>query len=420
MTVPESMRVLVVSPYFSPEMGAPAARFHDFGRLLVERGHRVSVVTGFPHFPSMRIAEDYRGRVKQREWIDGIEVLRGWVFASPRRPALSKSLGYASFAASASLWGMLGGIDADVVIATSPPPTVAVPGYLISRFLRAPLLFDVRDIWPEAIVESGRVDRGPLVRSLESLERFIYRASTAVTVVTEGKRERLLEKGVPEEKLAVIPNGVELGRFQEDTPVDEILRSAGVERDRFLVLYAGIFGPSQGLDVLFDAAIALRDKDPELAAKVQFVLVGAGVEKERLEQRRRQEGLEEAIVFVPEQPKAHIPSLLRAADAIAVTLRARKDTHTVPSKIYESIASGRPVLVSANGAPGEILEESGGGLASAAGDAETLAGHIERLRLDPGLAASLGEAGARYARHFDRRRLVERFEQVLRRCIERR
>jgi len=409
-----SLDLVVVSQFFSPEMGAPAARFHDFGRLLVERGHRVTVVTGFPNFPSSRIAEGYRGRLSQQEEIDGIRVLRGWLYASPRRPALSKPLGYASFAAGASLRGLLGGLRADVVIATSPPPTVAIPGILTARRLRAPLVFDVRDIWPEAIVESGRVERGTLVRTLEALERGVYRAASAVTVVTEGKRQRLIEKGVPDEKLAVIPNGVELGRFEEQLEVAPLLEEAGVDRSRFLVLYAGIFGPSQGLDILLDAAARLREEDPALARRVQFVLVGDGVERPRLEARCRDEGLEDAVRMLPEQPRERIPSLLRSASAIAVTLRARKDTHTVPSKIYESIASGRPVLVSGNGAPGEILRESGSGFASAAGDVSGLQDNIRKLASDPDLARELGEQGRRYAVNFDRRELVVRFEALLR------
>ncbi len=406
--------ILVVSQFFTPEMGAPAARFHDFGRLLLERGHRMTVLTGFPNFPSSVVHEGFRGRLRMRETIDGIDVRRGWIYASPKRPTISKSLGYASFAASASMQALFGGLHADVVVATSPPPTVAIPGVVASRWLRAPLVFDVRDIWPEAVVESGRLERGFVVRSLEAVERAVYRASAAVTVVTEGKRVRLMEKGVPEEKLAVIPNGVDLSRFDEEVAVDALLAEAGVDRGRFLVIYAGIFGPSQGLDVLFDAAARIRAEHPDRASKLQFVLVGSGVERPRLEERRREEGLEDLIRLVPEQPREVIPSLLRAAHAVAVTLRPRRDTHTVPSKIYESMASERPVLVSANGAPREILEESGAGFGSAASDAEALAAHVLRLQGDPEACRSFGQKGRAYAQDYDRRRLVESFEAVLR------
>lgn len=410
------LHVLVVSQFFAPEMGAPAARFHDFGRLLVERGHRVTVLTGFPNSPSGRVPQAYRGRLHDREQIDGIEVLRGWLHASPRLSRIDKSLGFASYALSASAWVMLARLHADVVVATSPPPTVGVPGLLAARRLAAPLVFDVRDIWPEAIAASGRVQSRPLIRLLESIERTLYRSAAAVTVVTEGKRERLLEKGVPLAKLAVIPNGVDLGRFQgELPPVGELLREHGVDRERFVVLYAGIMNPPQGLDVLLDAATTLRARGA--GDRVQFVLVGDGSERRRLLARCASEGLGQLVRFLPIQPRERIPALLKAADAIAVTLRPRRDTHTVPSKLYESMASGRPVLVSADGAPSEILTEAGAGLATPASDAEALAGSIQTLLAQPERGRSLGEQGRRFAAGHDRRRLVERFEEVLLRVV---
>ena len=410
--MPHSLDILVVSQFFTPEMGAPAARFHDFGRLLVERGHRVTVVTGFPNSPSGRIPEAYRGRFRHREHIDGIEIRRGWLHASPRLSRVDKSLGFASYALSASGWAMLGGLRADVVVATSPPPTVGIPGLVASRRLHAPLVFDVRDIWPEAIAASGRLHSRPLIRALERIERSLYRNAAAVTVVTEGKRERLLEKGVPDEKLAVIPNGVDLSRFEGDVPpATELLREHGVDPKRFVVLYAGIMNPPQGLDVLLDAAALLRTGDA--GERVQFALVGDGSERRRLLARRDNEQLGGLVRFLPIQPREQIPALLTSAGAIAVTLRPRRDAHTVPSKLYESMASGRPVLVSADGAPSEILKESGAGLATPASDAEALAMSIRTLLDDPAHARTLGEQGRRFATGHDRRRLVERFEEVL-------
>ncbi len=413
----DGLDILVVSQFFTPEMGAPAARFHDFGRLLVARGHRVRIITGFPHFPSMSIPEPYRGRIRQHEEMDGVEVHRGWMFASPRWPAVSKPLGYASFVASASAQALFGRLPADVVIATSPPPTVAIPGILAARRRRVPLVFDVRDIWPEAIVESGRVRNPLIVRPLEAIERWVYRTAAAVTVVTEGKRERMLEKGVAGEKLEVVPNGVDLSRFDHSKDVSGILDAAGVGRDRFRVIYAGIFGPSQGLGILLDALHELERTDPESHARIQLVWVGAGVERPKLEARIAQEGLEDHVRFVGEQPRERIPSLLRSADAVSVTLRARRDTHTVPSKIYEAIASGRPVLVSANGAPGEILDESGAGIATPAGDAKALADSLRTVMTQSERARRFGEQGVAHARHFDRRELVNRLETLLERLV---
>lgn len=418
-----SLDVVVISQFFTPEMGAPAARFHDFGRLLVQRGHRVRVITGFPNSPSGVVPEAYRGQLSRREVIDGIEVLRGWLFTSPRLSKLTKTLGFASFAATASLRGLAGGLSADVVIATSPPPTVGVPGMLTARRLRTPLIFDVRDIWPEAIALSGRLQSPALIRFLEAIERRVYAASAAVSVVTEGKRERLMEKGVPEEKIAVIPNGVDLSRFDDDGSSDPagegraILRRHGVADDRFVVLYAGVFNPPQGLDILLDAAQKLEANAGAGGTRVQFALIGHGSERERLERRAAAEGLSEAVRFLPEQPRENIPPLLCAAGAVAVTLRKRRDSHTVPSKLYEAMASGRPVLVSADGAPAEILAEAKAGLGSAAGDLDGLLAGVEALRDDPTAAAEMGACGRAYAARFDRRELVVRLEELLHRVV---
>jgi colanic acid biosynthesis glycosyl transferase WcaI len=417
--VSRPLEIVVVSQFFAPEMGAPAARFHDFGRLLVARGHRVSVLTGFPNSPDGIVPPPYRHRLAQRETIDGIEVLRSWIFASPRLSTATKSVGFASFALSAALQALLRRLRADVVIATSPPPTVGIPGVLLARRLRAPLVFDVRDIWPEAIAASGRVRSGPLIRGLEALERKIYREAAAVTVVTEGKRGRLVERGVASEKVSVIPNGVDLGRFLESQPLTaDALRELALDANRFLVLYAGIMNPAQGLDVILDAASILRNEAPEDTARVSFALVGGGSERSRLEERARSEGLVGLVRFVPVLPRELIPALLQSAGAIVVPLRPRRDAHTVPSKLYEAMASGRPVLVSADGAPREILEEAKAGLATAASDAVGLANSIRRLLTHPEEARAFGKNGSLYAQGFDRRVLVERLEALLQRLVE--
>lgn len=422
----DPLDIVVVSQFFTPEMGAPAARFHDFGRMLVQRGHRVRVITGFPNSPSGVIPELYRGRASQREWIDGIEVLRGWLYTSPKLNKLSKSLGFASFAAIASLRGLLGNLSADVVIATSPPPSVGVPGLLTARRLHAPLVFDVRDIWPEAIALSGRLRSPALIKLLEVVERSVYSASAAVSVVTEGKRDRLIDKGVPADKIKVIPNGVDLSRFDASSagraPASEgaeLLRRHGVDTQRFVVLYAGVFNPPQGLDILIDAAARLKAETGNAAPKIQFALVGAGSERERLALRVRSERLDEFVRILPEQPRENIPALLCAAGGIAVTLRKRKDTHTVPSKIYEAMASGRPVLISADGAPREILDDARAGLGSAAEDLEGLLASIRKLACDKSLAQEMGERGRSYAKRFDRRKLAVELEALLRQVSRR-
>lgn len=409
------LRILVVSQFFTPEMGAPASRFYDFGKLLIQRGHAVTVVTGFPNSPTGIVPASYRGMLSLREAVDGIETLRGWVYASPRLSEGTKSLGFASFVASACWQVLARRLRADVVIATSPPPTVGIPGLLASWRLRAPLVFDIRDIWPEAITASQRVTSSTLIRPLERLEASLYRRAAAVTVVTDGKRERLIEKGVAPGKIHVVPNGVDLARFVgcEALSAGE-LRALGLDPELALLLYAGIMNPPQGLDTLLDAISSLRSQVPALACGVQLALVGGGSERGRLERRVREESLGGLVRFVDVQPRERIPSLLKAAAAIIVPLRPRNDDHTIPSKLYEAFASGRPVLVSADGAPGKIVRESAAGIATAAGDAAALTNSMRSVLEQPDVANALGARGAAYAARFDRAESVDRLEELLR------
>ena len=209
------LKILVVSLYFPPEMGAPAGRFYDFAQHWLKAGHEVTVVTGFPNFPGGIIHEGYRGRWAQREEIDGVDVRRCWILTAKSR-FLSRALTYATFLISSTLRVLFMRRQFDVVIATSPPPTVGLPGIVAAWRQKAPLVFDIRDIWPEAIVQSGRLKNPLIIRLFEGTARLIYRKSTKIAVVTEGWRERLVDIEVPGDKVEVLPNGVDVSAFDRD------------------------------------------------------------------------------------------------------------------------------------------------------------------------------------------------------------
>jgi glycosyltransferase involved in cell wall biosynthesis len=390
-------------------MGAPAGRFHDFGRHWVAQGHRVSVVTAFPNFPSGVIPEPYRGRKYQHEVMDGIDVYRTYIFASPKLNAFTKGLGYLSFILSSSLFLLLKRLDYDVVISTSPPPIMGLPGLLASRKRRVPLVFDVRDIWPEAIVLSGRIKNRLLIRILESVEMLLYRSSALVSVVTEGKRERLMQRGVPARKLAVLWNGVDLDKFDEESDGPLPADFNGVDPEALWFSYAGVFNPAQGLDVILEAADLLRQRRQELYAKTKIVMVGGGSRLEDLRRRRDQLSLD-TVEFVPIQPRAVVYRVLRRSFGILIPLRPRKDDHTVPSKIFESLASERPILLSAAGEVATIVSQSSAGCVVEPGDASQLCDAMISLLEDPEAADRAGKRGRAYvAEHFDRRKTAERF-----------
>jgi len=404
--------ILVVTQYFPPDMGAPAGRFSDFARSWQAAGHRVTVLTGLPHFPGGVIHEGYRGRFYVKERRDGIEVRRCWTL-SLKRHFVGRALAYASFLLSSCVFLLIARPACDCVVATSPPPSVGVPGALAAWLRGVPLVFDIRDIWPESPMRSGRLSNPLVIRAFEALAHWLYRTATAITTVTDGWKRRLVEIGVPEAKIHVLANGVDLAAFDEQAAGELPEAFAALEPDASWFSYAGILNTPQGIDVILRAAARMRDLAPDLYRRSQFVLLGEGPKEEELRALAAELGVERAV-FVQRQPRAAVYALLRRSFAVLVTLRPRKDTSTVPSKLYECMASGRPVLFSAGGEGADTLREADGGTVCAAGEPAPLCDAMIAYLRDPAEAARQGACGRAFAAaHYDRRHIAEEFATLL-------
>jgi len=404
------MDILVISQFFPPEMGAPAARFYDFARHWIDAGHNVSIITAFPNFPNGIIPEEYRGKMYQYEIVNGIKVYRGFIYTNKNLSFLSKTFGYISFIISSILITLFAKIKYDIVISTSPPPTVGIPGIFASKLKRVPLIFDVRDIWPEGIVDSGRIKNKLLISFLEWIEKNIYRMSDLVTVVTTGKKTRISSKGVAENKIAVISNGVDLQIFDKEAQTVLPADLQKISDDFICITYAGVFNPSQGLDVILDSAKKLRELRPDLFDKVAFLFIGDGSRKSELLALKEVYGLEN-VYFMGIRPKNIVFSMLKKSYANVVPLRKRKDLHTVPSKIYESMASCRPVLLSAEGEPSVIVCNANCGLVSLPGDVDGLTDNLIKYLSDFELTTQHGSNGRRYCEDvYDRGKIASLFE----------
>ena len=395
-------------------MGAPAARFGDLGRAFVQAGDDVTVLTTYPNFPQGRIYPGHTQTLLHTETIDGIRVVRTPILAAGGHTPARKALLYATFAGSSLLRGLPLGRP-DVVIGTTPPPTVAYTSLLLAERFGVPHVLDVRDIWPEAVVAAGRVQAGPAVAALEALNRVVLARSAAVTTVSEGKRVRLEQLGARPGTVHVLPNGADLARFDREAAQHGVaarawLAAQGVPTDQPLIVYAGVFNPPQGLDLVLDVA---RERQLRGADPVHFALVGDGSLRQHLLDRVQNEQLRNVSVIGPVD-RAMVPGLYRAAMATLVILRPRKDTHTVPSKIYESMAAARPVLLSADGEVATMARQAGAGPVSAAADAAGLQGGIDQLLSDAAGAAAMGARGRAYVEQWnDRAEIARRFRQVL-------
>ena len=268
-----TMRILYFSQYFPPEVGATQTRAYEMARGLVQAGHRVTMVTEVPNHPSGIIPSDYRGKWYEWSKLDGIDVLRVWVKASPVKSFRSRMAFYLSYMANSAFVSALQARGPfDVVYATSPPLFVGGAGLALHWLKRTPFVFEVRDLWPESAVVLGELRSPRAIALATRLEELCYNRASRVVVVTEGIRQRLLARGQAAEKLILIPNGANTELFQPQPALGaEFRQRHGLRPDDFVVTYAGIHGLAQGLETVLHAARVLRNQ-----AGIRFVMVGEG------------------------------------------------------------------------------------------------------------------------------------------------
>ena len=399
-----ALRVVLLTHYFPPEVGAPQARLFELARRAAAAGHTMTVVTGLPNYPTGVIPTEYRGGSRREETLEGVRVVRTWVYATPNRGFLRRILNHLSFALS-SLGALRRVGPTDVIFVESPPLFTGLAALVYTRMKRAPYIFNVSDIWPQSAVELGAL-RNPLaIRLAEMLERHLYRRAARVSVVTPGMLERLAARGVPRSKLVLLTNGVDTDVFHPARANTKLARSLGFD-ERKIFLYAGTHGMAQGLETLLEAARQTRDP------QVVYVLVGEGAEKEAL--MKEAEGMTN-VRFLPNQSRAVMPDLLSLAYATIIPLR-RLDLFksALPSKMFESMATSRPIVASLWGEAADLIENAGCGLVVPPQDPLALRDAVERLAADPQLARELGDKGRKYvAAHFDRRVIATRFFDLL-------
>ncbi|HEX3623261.1 MAG TPA: glycosyltransferase family 4 protein [Acidimicrobiales bacterium] len=402
------MRILVVCHYFPPEIGAPQARLSELAQAWSESSDEVTVLTGMPNHPTGVVPERYRGHLRLEESVQGVRVVRTWLYATPNTGMVKKTLGHLSFMVTSFLLGVRPTGPADVVVVSSPTFFSVFSAWALARWKRARLVVEVRDLWPAIFVELGVLRNRRVIRTLEALEMAAYRAADAVVVVTEGFRDDLVGRGVPAEKVHVIPNGADLDRFDAAGEVDARARAElGAGADECLVLYIGAHGISHGLGAVADAAAKLGGE------AVHFAFVGEGAEKERLVSRVRELGLTN-VTLRPGVPREQVSRLLAAADVCLVPLRdVPLFSSFIPSKMFEYMAASKAVIGSVRGEPARILEAAGAVVVEPE-DAAALADAVRDLAADPARRAAMGRQGRAFvAEHFDRRKLADRYRAIL-------
>jgi len=411
------MKILYVSQYFPPEMGAPAARAAELSRHWAATGHDVTVLTGFPNHPTGVVPPEYRKKFRRtvaREQTDGVNVVRTWLLPFPNRKAYERMLNYSSFCISAASTGLFVSRP-DVVIATSPQLLVGLSGWWIARWKRVPFVFEVRDLWPESLVAVGMGESDSLLhRTLGKIAGFLYRHSDRVTVVTPAFEDYLVEHWhVPREKISVIENGVETQLFSPE-PATELRRELGVE-GKFVVSYIGTMGMAHGLETIVSAASQLQNTNPEIV----FMMLGEGTYKDRIVALARERALGN-IRFVDQQAREKIPAYICASDVCLVLLKKTDLFKTViPTKMLEFMSCARPVILGVDGQARTILEQAGGGLVIEPENSEALMNAIRHLAANRETALELGRRGREHvARRFSRGQTAEKYVRVLEQLLK--
>jgi colanic acid biosynthesis glycosyl transferase WcaI len=355
------VKILYVSQYFPPEMGAPAARAVELSRHWAGMGHDVTVLTGFPNHPTGVVPEEWRSRLRQlryTETVDGVHVWRTWLWPLPNRKAHERIRNYTSFCVSAAVSGLA--LDKpDVIIATSPQLLCALAGWWLAFWKRVPFVFEVRDLWPESLVAVGAGGEGTLLhRTLSAIAGFLYRRADRIVVVTPAFKDHLIRQwNVPAAKISIVENGVETDLFRFDPAAGEVRKQLQLE-DRFLICYIGTMGNAHGLETLVTAADELQTALPS----AKFLLIGEGAEKERIVELVATRGLSN-MQFLGQQPRERIPAFVSAADLCLVMLKKTELFKTViPTKLLEYMACERPVIVAVDGQARQIVEEAGSGI----------------------------------------------------------
>lgn len=403
------MHILFLTDNFPPEVNAPASRTHEHCREWVKAGHQVTVITTAPNFPTGRVFAGFRNRLYAREELDGIQVVRVWTYITANEGFLKRSLDYISFAVAAVLAGLFTR-RFDVVVGTSPQFFTACAAWFLGFLRRRPFVFELRDLWPESIRAVGVMKSGRVLDLLEKVELFLYRRASAVVSVTHAFKADLIRRGIGASKIHVVTNGADLTHFRP-RPRDAVLEAQLGLAGKFVIGYVGTHGMAHALGTVLDAAKMVQNQAK--GDRLRFVLLGDGAQKSALKARAADMGLG-SVIFIDTVPKAEVARYWSLLDVSIVHLKREPLFATViPSKLFECMAMGIPVLHGVAGESAEIVLRDQVGEVFTPEDAGELAVASQRLVDDPSALATMSANGVKAARAYDRTVLAGRMLEIL-------
>ena len=406
------MKILLLTHYFWPEIGAPQVIHLEWIKRLSARGHDITVVTGFPHYPDGVIAEGYRGKIFMREEHAGARIFRTATYATPNAGFAKRLLNHLSLTASSlTAFPFVG--DVDVIITEYPPLFTALAGIAFAKLRGIPHVLNAGDLWVEFALEMGALKKGPASSAALALSTAIEKTSARVLVTSEGCIDKLAQAGIARERVAYLPNSVDVEHFSPNPERRAHVREQWGWSDKVVCLYHGTHGLAQGLVQVVDAAALLRED-----LRIQFVLIGSGAEKSIVQERVRALGLTNVEMHGP-QPFSAMPGIVDACDIGLVPLKDIPMFRiTLPSKMFEFMAMEKPVALAVDGDARVICEGGGAGLFAPPEHPAQYAEAIRKLARDKELRESMGRVGRKIAvERYSRDRYAEDLENILQETI---
>lgn len=403
------MRINIICHYYPPEIGAPQARLSEMAREWVKQGYEVTVLTGFPNHPTGVIPPEYQGKVFMEEVVNDVRIWRHWLYATPNEGFFKKTFAHLSFMASLILLSLFRGERPDVLIVSSPNFFSVISAFIISRLRRVPYIFEVRDLWPGIFIELDVLRNRCLIKMLEAVELFLYRKAALVVPVTNGFAGNMIRRGIPSHKIKVITNGVDLDRYKPGQGDANLRAKIGLSVDRFVILYIGAHGISHGLPKVLDAAESLQaEKD------IHFLFVGEGAVKSNLITLAGRKRLQN-VIFLPGQTRDKVVEFYRLADVCLVPLRDVPGLNSfIPSKMFEIMGCGKPIIAPLRGESADILTRSGAALVIPPENPVELVRAIKVLKSNPEKRRRMGQEGIAFVeKNYDRKILAMRYLTVI-------
>jgi glycosyltransferase involved in cell wall biosynthesis len=398
------LKIVILTQYFYPEIGAAPIRFYEIAQDLRRRGYEVTVVTTFPSHRMKGIPKEYRNKFFIKEKMGRFEVLRVWSYPSQEKKFFKRLLTYFSFVLT-SLFGLIQAGEYDLIIVHSPPLFTGISALMINFIKKTPFVFSVSDLWPQVVVDLGKVKNKLVIKASEWLEQLIYKKAWKIIAVSEGIHRAIVDKGIPEEKVTYLPNGVNVEVFSPRKKKKELVEKYNLENRRTF-LYAGNFGYAFDVQSILKAAQILEKK----GENISFLLVGNGPEKSELMRKAREMNLNN-VHFIEPQPVDVISDYYALSTATLVPMKKSKfpERHK-PARLYASMSCKKPIIYCGNGEPVKMINEAKCGIVVEPENPWSLVEAILKLSRNPKLAEKLGENGREYVlKHYTWNYLISRW-----------